>query len=153
MKNWHALVVSLITLSVMCLGCGTTKMHRVITGTPGPAHSGPVLVVMQGMRSPPYEEIAIVQAVGQGSHADLEHVVAGMKKEAQKLGCTALINVKVDQGSGTASGTGICARIVAKAPISPAPPHPPPVVSEPPASEPPPPPPESPPDVDESSEP
>jgi hypothetical protein len=48
-----------------------------------------VLVVMHGSTPPPYEEIAIVQAVGQVGHADLEHVVGGMKEEAQRLGCTA----------------------------------------------------------------
>jgi uncharacterized protein YbjQ (UPF0145 family) len=52
----------------------------------------------------------VVQAIGKGPHADLAHVIDGLKAEAARLGCTAVINVKVDQGASTASGTGVCMR-------------------------------------------
>lgn len=91
--------------------CGSTKTHRVVTGQPGAAHAGDVALYMAGSPTPPLDEVAIVQAVGQGAHADLEHVVQGLKKEAGQLGCTVLANVKIDQRSGTASGTAICARL------------------------------------------
>jgi hypothetical protein len=87
---------------------------------------------MLGSPTPEFEEVAILQAVGKAGHADLEHVVKGLRTEAAKLGCTAVVNVKVDQGDGTASGTGICARIPPSQPLAPPPrpgPPPPPVPS------------------------
>lgn len=91
--------------------CGYTSTHRVVTGQPGPPHQGEVALYMAGTPAPPLDEVAIVQAVGNGHHADLEHVVSGLKKEAARLGCDALANVKIDQGSSSASGTAICARL------------------------------------------
>ncbi len=108
MKAWHLVLWGVIG---SLAACAYTTTHRVVTGQPGPPHTGEVAVYMAGVAAPPYEEVAIVQAVGQGAHADLEHVVTGLKREAAKLGCNTLANVKIDQGSGTASGTAICARV------------------------------------------
>ena len=132
------LVIALFMLAVT--SCSTTKTHRVVTGSPGAAHQGQVAVYMAGAPTPAYEEVAIVQAVGQGGHADLEHVVKGLRTEAASLGCNSIVNVKVDQGGGTASGTAICARIP---PTNAPPPAPPPPVAAPPAPPAPPPPPEA----------
>lgn len=120
----------------LLLACAYTTTHRVMTGSPSAAHSGEVAVFMVGTPPPPYQEVAIVQAVGNGGHADLEHVVEGLKEEARRLGCTAIVNVKVDQGSGTASGTGICGRLLptASSPPPTPPAAPPPVAVAPVAS-------------------
>lgn len=108
MKAFHLVVWAVIG---SLAACAYTTRHRVVTGRPGAPYAGEVALYMAGAAAPPYEEVAIVQAVGQGAHADLEHVVNGMKREAAELGCNALTNVKIDQGSNTASGTAICARV------------------------------------------
>ena len=96
---------------VVFLGCGTTQTYHVMTGYPGPPHGGDVAVFLLGQPGPPgLVEVGIVQAVGTGMEADLAHVVAGLKSEAAKLGCVAIVNMKIDQGSSTASGTGTCLR-------------------------------------------
>ena len=105
----HSLPVLL--LAALLSACGSTTTHHVLTGVQGPPHGGDVLIVLQGQTPPPGgQEVGVVQAIGRGTHADLAHVVDGLKQEAARLGCTAVINVKVDQGASTASGTGVCMR-------------------------------------------
>ncbi len=96
---------------LLMLGCGSTDTHSVVTGTVGAPRAGDVQILM-GDEAPPAElkEVALLQAIGRGTHADLEHVIAGLKAKAQELGCSVVAKVKVDQGSSTASGTGVCLR-------------------------------------------
>lgn len=131
---------SLIGAAVLVLmtACSQVRTHHVVTGTPGPPTAGPVTTVMQGSPVPfAYREIAIVQAVGTGGDADLEHVVRGLQKDAAALGADAVINVRIDQGSGQASGTGIAVRRVAGPPPAPPPPPRAPAVAPAPAAKPP----------------
>ncbi len=120
MKISFRLAASVALASIAA--CGHTNTHRVVTGQTGAPHRGDVALYMAGTSAPPFDEVAIVQAVGNGAHADLEHVVAGLKEEAARLGCNALANVKIDQGTNAASGTAICARLRAQAPGGHAPP-------------------------------
>lgn len=125
-------------LWLLTSACATTETHHVITGRPAAAHKHDVAVYMSGSPAPAHEEVAILQAVGKGGHADLKHVVAGLREEAATLGCNAIVNVKVDQGANQASGTALCVLIpprngppppVAPAPLAAAPavpPQPPP---------------------------
>ena len=118
---------SLIALLVLVFltACSEVRTHHVVTGTPGAPTGGPVTTIMQGSPVPfAYREVAILQAVGTGGDADLEHVVRGLQKEAASLGADAVINIQIDQGSGQASGTGIAVRRVAGPPAG-APPPPP----------------------------
>jgi hypothetical protein len=73
-----------------------------------PATSG-VRVKLESAPVPqPFTEIAIVQAKGYGTHADLEHVVSALRSECARLGGDLLARVRVDQGSASASGVGVC---------------------------------------------
>jgi hypothetical protein len=102
----------ILALALALGGCGTTTTHRVLTGAPGAPHGGPVTIIMENAPVPwVVEEVAIVQAVGNGMQADLEHVIDGLKREAQALGCTVIVRVHVDQGSATASATGVAGRV------------------------------------------
>ena len=100
-----------VAYCLLLMACGTTTTHSVITGSAGAPRAGDVRILM-GDEAPPtgMTEVGIVQAVGRGTHADLEHVVAGLKEKALSLGCTVIAKVKIDQGASTASGTGICLR-------------------------------------------
>ncbi len=119
-----------LAILVLASACSEVRTHHVVTGRPSAPRSGPIVTVMQGSPVPfAYQEVAIVQAVGTGDDADLEHVVGGLQKEAGALGADAVINIEIDQGSGQASGTGIAVRRVAGPPPAaarpmPAPPAP-----------------------------
>jgi len=96
---------------LLLIACGTTTTHSVLTAAPGAPRLGEVQILMGDDAPPPgLTEVGIVQAIGHGTNADLEHVVSGLKEKARELGCTVVAKVKVDQGSSTASGTGICLR-------------------------------------------
>lgn len=115
----HSLGFGFVMLA-LAAGCGTLESRHVLTGPPGPPR-GDVHIVLMGQPVPEgLQEVAIVQAVGTGVYARLEDVVGGLKAEGGRLGCTAIVNVKIDQGSHTASGTGTCVR-EAMAAASPAP--------------------------------
>ena len=93
-------------------GCGTLETHSVVTGAPSAAQTGPVDIVLEGSKEPEgLEEVAIVQAVGRGSKADLEDLIDGLKEEARLLGCDAVVRVHVDQGAAVASASGIAGRV------------------------------------------
>jgi hypothetical protein len=91
--------------------CGTTTTHSVLTGTAGAPRAGDIKILMGEEAPPPgLTEVGIVQAVGHGTHADLEHVMDGLKEKSLSLGCTVIAKVKIDQGASEASGTGVCLR-------------------------------------------
>lgn len=129
----RALLLAL-ALHFAALGCGTTSTHRVVIGPVAPAQRGGVLVLTEGAALPDtYAEVAIVQAIGRGTHADAEHVLEGLRAEAATLGCDAVVRVHIDQGTNLTSATGVAirrgvgpVRPQAVAPTSTTPPPPPP---------------------------
>ncbi len=93
----------------LLFACGTTETHRVVTGKPGAPYGGEIRIRMEGQGEPSdFREIAIVQAKCLNSHADLEHVIAGLRAEAASVGCNTIVRIHFDQGSSHASGTGVC---------------------------------------------
>jgi hypothetical protein len=96
--------------AVLVLGCGGVKVHRVVTGEPGTPFGGPVTLHMEGAPLPArYDEVALVQAEGGGAHLDT--LLPALQRQAAALGCDAVILVRVDQGSGHASATGVAVRV------------------------------------------
>lgn len=102
--------LSPILLLAACATGNTVNSH-VVTGTPQPAYAGQVAVSMEG--APVVQgatEIAILQTRAWGNHANLEHLILGLRTEAASLGCNSVVRVKVDQGASMASATGVCVR-------------------------------------------
>jgi hypothetical protein len=98
------------------VACGRLEAHYVLTGTPAAPYSGDVRVVLEGAPEPEgVQEVAIVQAVGTLQHARLEDLVEALKGQARALGCDAVVHVRVDQGSSTASASGVAGRLGAPA--------------------------------------
>ena len=96
------------------MGCGGVRTHRVLTGEAGAPHTGPVAIHMEGAPLPPaYEEVALVQAEGGG--ANLGTLLPALRAQAAALGCDAVVLVRVDQGSGHASATGMAVRLGGRA--------------------------------------
>ncbi len=96
-------------LCVLALsGCGRVQNHHVLTGAPRAASAGDVRVLMENAPVPEgFVEVAIVQSVGSGFKAELAPVISGLKEQAQKLGCNAVVRVRVDQGASLATAVGV----------------------------------------------
>jgi hypothetical protein len=98
---------AILVLAASALGCGTLTTHHVLTGPRAGPYSGNVRVVLEGVAEPPgLQEVAIIQAVGDGTRANLESLVSGLQEEAASLGCDIVVHVHVDQGSSKASASG-----------------------------------------------
>jgi hypothetical protein len=93
------------SLSAACVG---TRTYRVLVGNTAAPHQGRIALFLNGARAPDaFEEVAVVQAVG----GDMEHVVTALQREAAQLGCDAIVNMRIDQGSSVTSATGMAVRL------------------------------------------
>lgn len=98
------------------------RVSHVLTGQPAPPHTGDVRVYMQGQEAPAgYTEIAIVQGHGAGRYAAMPDVVGALQADAASLGCNAVLNVRIDQGSSNATANGVCVRYASPSPANPDP--------------------------------
>jgi hypothetical protein len=103
--------VAAFLLLTMAEGCVyDLETHRVLTGPPGRPYAGSVAIHMDGAPLPTkYEEVALVQAEGYGQN--MSTLLPALSAQAAALGCDAVILVRVDQGAGHASATGVAVRI------------------------------------------
>jgi hypothetical protein len=91
--------------------CGRTELHEVMLRAPAVPPSRPVEIYVVGQDpGRPYDEVALVEAVGFGADADAEHVVRTLGHRAGELGCDAVVRVRVDTGSTMVHGYGVCVR-------------------------------------------
>lgn len=108
-RGWGALVVA----ALVAAGCGSTSTYRVMLGMPGPAVAARTPVrITRGAALPGFRvtEVALVQAVGRGSHADLPHLAEALEAEALSLGCDAVIRLRHVQGVQQAIAIGVAVR-------------------------------------------
>ncbi len=106
-----------LALALAAAGCGSTSTYRVVTGAAArPSRAEPRLFLDGASLPSNYAEIAVVQAVGRGNHADVGHVYDGLRAEAAALGADAVISARFDQGTTQASGTGVAVRWIAGPP-------------------------------------
>lgn len=116
---------ALAALALLVAGCGYTEIHEVVLRAPGAqtaqtAH--PVEVYMYGQAPPrQFFEVALLQVVGHGSHANPADLVRGLTARATQLGCDAVIRVQIDQGYSLAHAFAVCARWTAAPPVAPLP--------------------------------
>jgi hypothetical protein len=102
-------VLVAVALALPLVACGNTVLSRVLTGEPRAPSGAHVRVALESAPAPrAFTEIAIVQARGYGTHADLEHVVTALQGECARLGGDALVRVRVDQGAQSSNGVGVC---------------------------------------------
>jgi hypothetical protein len=99
----------LVVAASLSAACGVgTRTYRVLVGTTSAPHQGRIALFLNGARAPDaFEEVAVVQAVG----GDMERVVTALQREAAQLGCDAIVNVRIDQGSSLTSATGMAVRL------------------------------------------
>lgn len=93
-----------------CAGCGSTEVHQILLREPTMQPRGEIDVYVVGGAPPrrPYYEVAYVQAIGHGSHADVEDVTHALANRGARLGCDALVRVHVELGSTRAHASGVC---------------------------------------------
>jgi hypothetical protein len=97
-------------------------MHEVVLRPPPGPHGRVVEIYMSTQTPPrPYYEIAILQAIGEGSDATLEDVMQALSKRGGELGCDAVVRIQIDVGYGRSHATGLCAKYTDVAPAPPAP--------------------------------
>lgn len=101
---------ALALLALLDLGCGSTYVQRYLLDRPGPPHNGHVRVVLSEQRAPAAGAVALVQVVSRGPDADLPHLIQALREEAQRLGCTAVVQVRVARAISTATAVGFAVR-------------------------------------------
>lgn len=106
----HALILCLAVL--FAAGCARLKSDHVLIGQPGPPHGNAVRIVMIGAPEPTIEEVAILQVAASGHKADLPHLMDALTQEAQRLGCDAVVRVRLDKGTTQATVSGVAGRII-----------------------------------------
>jgi hypothetical protein len=99
-------------LALVAAGCVPTPQLRsehAFTNTIRRAPwSGDVKVLLDGQPlAGEYEEVAIVNATGSSSDANLPAIIGALQDEARDLGCNAVIRVRYDRGVNNASATGV----------------------------------------------
>ena len=129
---------ALLLIASLTLGCGTTMVQRHLLGPPGPPHARAVRTILEGDPVPPAQPVALVHAIGRGLNADLPHVIEGLRDEARRLGCDAVVQVRIARGAATTTAVGFAVRWVSQqegglraAPMSTAPWAPPPPLAAP----------------------
>ena len=101
---------ALLLLATLSLGCGTTLVQRHLLGPPGAPHTRSVRTILDGDPVPSAQPVALVHAVGRGLNADLPHVLDGLRAEAQRLGCDAVVQLRIARSSSTLSAVGYAVR-------------------------------------------
>lgn len=94
-------------------GCGHTSVHEVVLRPGGPpldrrpeAYFGEQRPVRRS------SDVALLQAIGTGSDANIEDVSEALLKRGRQLGCDAVVSIRVDLGGAMAHGFGVCVRYV-----------------------------------------
>jgi hypothetical protein len=103
----------LILACALSLGACVTTHHYAVA-PPGPPYAGPVAIYLVGATPKgEFTEVAVVQAeLSQRLFHDpsVEDVLPLLQARAAKLGCDALLHVRIDKGSSHITATGMAAR-------------------------------------------
>ncbi|MFO0675639.1 MAG: hypothetical protein U0169_03835 [Polyangiaceae bacterium] len=110
------LAAGALAVASACLtACGHTEVYEAMVRTRGVPTGRAVEVYMgPGVPPRPYDDVAIVQAIGYGNEANLEDVVHALSERSGRLGCDAVVGVRVDFGVTMAHATGVCAKWTAE---------------------------------------
>ena len=86
--------------------CGAVDTHRVAFSPARPPTTA--VQLLEGNPTRPFTETGIVQAIGHGTadRADVKRALAG---EARRMGCDAVVRLRVDEGAAMAHAIGVCA--------------------------------------------
>lgn len=126
---------ALLLMALLNLGCGSTLVQRYLLDRPGPPHQGAVRVIVNDDRAPTENPVALIHVIARGPDADLPHLIEAFRDEARRLGCAAVVQVRVARAVSTATAVGFAVRradrLTAPTPRRDAPWSPPPVLPAP----------------------
>jgi hypothetical protein len=106
------LPVGLIACCLLISGCVYGRSYPV--APVGPPFEGPVAIYLDGAPLPEtFTEVAVVQAQGSPNIDDLLPV---LQREAARLGCNAIINVRVHEGQATGMAVRVPSKGLASSP-------------------------------------
>jgi hypothetical protein len=111
-----ARILALLLALATSVGCGTVTTYRFPLDRPtGTVAKAPPAVFFEGqMPSTGMRELVMVEAVGSGTKASVEHVVNAMQDEAARWGANAIVRVKVDCGYSQCHGWAVAVQYVSK---------------------------------------
>lgn len=103
-----------------CVACGRTELHEAVLRPPAAPPAKPVEIYVVGQGTDrPYDEVALLEALGVGSDADPEKMAHALGHRAAELGCDAVVRLRIDSGSTMVHGYGVCVRWVAGVVVAP----------------------------------
>jgi hypothetical protein len=123
-------ILFLAEFSLFLCGCGSVEVHQIFMRQPSMIeHRDIEVYVASAPPKRPYYEIAILQAIGNGSDADVEHVTHAIANRGARLGCDAVVRLHVELGATRAHGSAVCVHwaqgTAVEASVAPAAPTPP----------------------------
>jgi hypothetical protein len=99
-----------VGLVMVVTGCGYTEMHEAVLRTPTAPTSRVELYMGDQQPARPFYEVALVQAMGYGSEAQIEDLSQALEARGRQLGCDALVRTRFDLGLSMAHGYGVCVK-------------------------------------------
>ena len=97
-----------VAAALVALGCGHTETHRVAFQPARPPTSD-VAVFVERVPERTYTEVGLVQVIAFGTEAEPPAVMAGLVREARRMGCDAIVGARLDQAGGMTHAIGVCA--------------------------------------------
>ena len=98
-----------LALLLALAACATARSEHALIGSPGTAHDRAVAIFREGEEPPDdYEEVALVSATT-GSPSTVA-LLALVQEEAARLGCDAVLRLRVDVGRESATAIGVAVR-------------------------------------------
>jgi hypothetical protein len=97
-------------------GCGSMYTYQWPLSSAAPPSGRPLVYFEGSLPSAGLQELEMVEAIGGGTHANVDDVVHAMQDDAQAYGANAIVRVRVDCGHGTCHGYGVAVRFVGPPP-------------------------------------
>ena len=114
-RSLTAALLALLSFAALT-GCGSMYTYRWPLSNPAPPNGRPLVYFEGSLPSAGIQELEMVEAIGGGTHANVDDVVTAMQDEAQSYGANAIVRVRVDCGHGTCHGYGVAIRFVGPPP-------------------------------------
>jgi hypothetical protein len=108
---------ALMVASCVALGgCGRIATYRYgLVASPIPVATAPTLFFGADLPSTTMQEVALVEAVGEGTRANRDDVLSALQREGARFGADALVHVTFDCGAGSCHSFAVAVRFVPRA--------------------------------------
>jgi hypothetical protein len=97
-------------LAFAATGCGYTELHEAVLRPPTPPTTSVELYLGDQNPNRPFYEVALVEAFGYGTDANMEDLSAALRGRGGNLGCDAILRARFDIGQSMAHGYGVCVK-------------------------------------------